>query len=181
MLLLAAVFVCTASFPAWSASGKPASGLQLGAGKVAFGKISLLGDRLHLYQGVQLTSEQYDLTAEDVNALLGAAKGGPKRVTATGSLAKKTQVDAHIRQDLSGEAFEIFADKAVYVPEAARPGGGRIDFTGHVKVIWQSAFLAEPSVSTFEDGQPVTVLLGQGADYPQLEAGPGQIIATPAK
>ena len=81
---------------------------------------------------------------------------------------------------LESQTYEIRSDHAVYTPDDTRPSGGKMVFTGHVTVITNSGFLAEPSVSTF-DTKPVTVLLGQGDDYPQLETGPGHIVLTPAQ
>ena len=41
------------------------------------------------------------------------------------------------------------ADHAVYVPDNSRPGGGRMDFTGHAKMTVRAPeALAEPSVTT---------------------------------
>ena len=170
------------SLPAQQA-GKTDSSLKIGTVNVSFGGFFLTGSRARFSAGVRMTSEQYDLMAEDVQATLAPAKGGHgglTKATAEGSQAKKTQVVAHVKQPLEGKDVEIFADHAVYVPENSRPGGGRIDFTGHVKVIGMSGFLAGPAPADFGDG-PVTVLLGQGEDYPQIAAGPGHIVVTPAQ
>lgn len=163
-------------------AGKTTS-LKIGEVNVGFGGFLLIGNTLRLSHGVQMTSAQYDLTAEDVTATQAPPRSGHSGLagaTAEGSRAKKTQVIAHVKQPLQGEAFEIFADRAVYVPEYARPDGGRIDFTGHVRVLSRSGFLAGPAPADFGNG-PVTVLLGQGDDYPQLQTGPGHIVVTPAQ
>lgn len=157
--------------------------LKIGAVNISFGGSFLRVNRLHFLAGVQMTSAQYDLMAEDVQATLSSPKSGHTGLagaTAEGSAAKKTQVIANVKQPLQGEAFEIFADHAVYVPDYTRPGGGRIDFTGHVMVLSRSGFLAGPAPADFGNG-PVTVLLGQGEDYPQLQTGPGHIVVTPAQ
>ena len=164
-------------------AGKTTSSLKIGAVNVSFGGFFLKGSQGRFSAGVRMTSEQYDLTAEDVLATLASAQSGHSGLagaTAAGSTAKKTQVVAHVKQPLQGEAFEIFADHAVYVPDYARPGGGRIDFTGHVRVLSMSGFLAGPAPGDFGNG-PVTILLGQGDDYPQLQTGPGHIVVTPAQ
>ena len=67
---------------------------------------------------------------------------------------------ANIRRPLESETFEIYSDKAVYLPEPSRPSGGEMTFTGHVKVITKSGFFAGPSTSTVESA---TVLLGNSA------------------
>ena len=61
------------------------------------------------------------------------------------------------------------------MPDTSRPSGGTLKFTGHVQVITKSGFLAEPSVSTTDTA---TILLGAGAEYPQVETGPGHITLT---
>ena len=156
---------------------------KIGEVNIVFGRLLLVGNRGRFSKGVQMTSAQYDLTAEDVTATQAPPKSGHSGLagaTAEGSLAKKTQVIAHIKQPLQGEEFQIFADHAVYVPEYGRPGGGRIDFTGHVTVVSRSGLLAGPAPADFGNG-PVTVFLGQGEDYPQLDTSPGHIVLTPAQ
>lgn len=162
---------------------KATSILKIGAVSISFNKFFLKGSQAHLSAGVQMTSEQYDLTAEDVLAVQASGQSGHSglaRATAEGSLAKKTQVTAHIKQPLEGKDVEVFSDRAVYVPDYSRPAGGRIDFTGHVKVVGMSGFLAGPAPADFQNG-PVTILLGQGDDYPQIQTGPGHIVVTPAR
>ncbi len=184
LLTVALAAFAAASLTAQTAAVKSSSGLNVGTVNVDFGKSFLiLGHQWHFSAGVKMTSEQYDLTAEDVVAAFAPGPGGKAallKATAEGRPGKNGQVDAHIRQPLEGRAFEVLADHAVFVPDKSRPNGGRMDFTGHVKVISNSGFLAEPSVSTFENG-PVTVLMGQGDDYPQLQTGPGHIVITPAQ
>ena len=162
---------------------KPTSSRKIGAVNVTFGRFLLKGSQGRFSAGVVMTSAQYDLAAEDVQATPASAKSGHSGLagaTAEGSAAKNTQVIAHIKQPSPGEEFKVFADHAVYVPDYSRPGGGRIDFTGHVKVVGMSGFLAGPAPGDFENG-PVTILLGQGEDYPQLETGRGHIVVTPAQ
>lgn len=161
----------------------PASSLKIGAVNIGFGGFSLKGSQGRFSSGVRLTSAQYDLAAEDVQAVFASRQSGHSGLTgatAEGSRAKKTQVIAHVKQPLQGDAFEIHADHAIYVPEYGRPDGGRIDFTGHVTVLSTSGFLAGPAPGDFGNG-PVTILLGQGDDYPQLQTGPGNIVVTPAQ
>lgn len=183
LLTAALAAFAAASLPAQTAAVKSSSSLNVGQVNVDFGKSALTRGLWHFSAGVKMTSEQYDLTAQEVVAAFAPGPGGKaalQKATAEGSPGKNVQVDAHIRQPLEGRAFEVLADHAVYVPDKSRPNGGRMDFTGHVKVISNSGFLAEPSVSTFENG-PVIVLMGQGDDYPQLQTGPGHIVITPAQ
>lgn len=136
---------------------------------------------LHLKGRVKMTSEDYDLAGEDVkvfSTLPSAGKPMLKNAVIEGDLGAGRQIVAHIRQPLQGQAYEIFADHAVYAPDQSRPGGGKMDFTGHVKVIANSGFLAEPSVTVTNRA---AILMGQGDDYPQVSTGPAHIIITPAQ
>ncbi len=163
--------------------GKTTSSLKIGAVVIDFGHFLLMGSQGRFSAGVRMTSAQYDLTAEDVQATQASPRSGHSGLagaTADGSRAKKTQVIAHIKQPLQGEEFTISADHAVYVPDYSRPDGGRIDFTGHVTVVGMSGFLTGPAPGDFGNG-PVTILLGHGDDYPQLQTGPGHIVVTPAQ
>ena len=136
---------------------------------------------------VQMTSENYDLACETLTFLFDKAKSKAKTTGLGGNLQKVTaehdpvtgaQVVADIRRPLEGQSYHILADQAVYVPDPTRPGGVTLNFTGHVKIITSSGFLAEPSVTTTDHA---TILLGSGANYPQLETGPGHITITPAQ
>ena len=68
-----------------------------------------------------MTSEDYDLAGEDVQGFFDichpVANPMLKSAVIEGDLAAGRQVIAHIRQPLQGQAYEIFADHAVYVPE----------------------------------------------------------------
>ena len=137
--------------------------------------------------GVKLTSDNYDLSCETLTLVFeksaGKAKpsgfgGALSKVTAESNPATGAQVIADIRRPLEGQTFHVLADKAIYVPDKTRPGGVTLHFTGHVQVITSSGFFAEPSVTTTDHA---TFLLGIGADYPQMETGPGHITITPAQ
>ena len=131
---------------------------------------------------VKITSDDYDLYAADIKVYSApgskTAASGIQRAVAVGGAVPGSQVIAHIRQPLQSEEFEIDSDRAVYLPDHTRPSGGTMKFTGHVKVITKSGFLAEPSLSTFES---VTVLLGVGSEYPSVQTGPGHMTLTPAQ
>jgi hypothetical protein len=137
--------------------------------------------------GVKMTSENYDLSCETLTFIFEKPSGKVKSGGIGGALSKATaesnpatgaQVIADIRRPLEGQTFHVLADQAVYVPDKTRPGGVALHFTGHVQVITSSGFFAEPSVMTTDEA---TFLLGTGADYPQLNTGPGHITVTPAQ
>lgn len=175
------VFLAIFGMPGMAQTGKSNTGLKVGKVDVDFQYGNLTPSLWHLTGRVKMTTEDYDLAGEDVKVYFAPGKTGAsglKRATVDGSPAGGKQMVAHIRQPLQSQAYEIFADHAVYLPDLSRPGGGRMDFTGHVKVIADSGFLAEPSVSTTEQA---TILMGQGNDYPQIITGPAHITLTPAQ
>lgn len=137
---------------------------------------------LHLWGQVKVTSDNYDFTGEDVKLYsppsTKGSKANLKRAVIEGDPASNKQVYVYLRQDLEGRSCEIFADHALYTPDTSRPGGGEMDFTGHVKVITHSGFLAEPSETTTDKA---VILMGQGEDYPQVSTGPAHIVLTPAQ
>lgn len=140
-------------------------------------------DLLHLKGHAKIAADDYDLYADDIT-LRGTPGGKPgasglQEAVAVGGAVPGSQVIAHIRRPLESESSEIDSDRAVYQPDKSRPGGGKMTFTGHVKVITKSGFLAEPSVTTFDEG--VTFLLGAGPDYPRIASGPGHLTLTPAQ
>ena len=162
---------------------------QSDAPKTPIGKVDITFDRaayqpslLHLIGHAKITSDNYDLYAADIKAYTapGGTPGasGIEKAVAEGGAAPGTQVVAHIRRPLQSESFEVTSDRAVYTPDSSRPSGGTVKFTGRVKVVTQSGFLAEPSVSTFETA---TFLLGASPEYPKLETGAGHITLTPAQ
>lgn len=160
--------------------------LHVGKVNIVFDKATYTPSLLHLMGHAKMTSDDYDLYAADIKAYTqpgsetgaSGAQSGLQQAVAEGGAIPGSQVIAHIRQPLQSEDFEIDSDKAVYLPDYTRPSGGSMKFTGHVKVITKSGFLAEPSLSTFE---VATVLLGAGSDYPKIETGAGHITLTPAQ
>lgn len=153
--------------------------LSIGTAEIYADKTISTPTLVHLVGHASVTSENYDLLATDIKAYLpsGSSTGaGVKEAVAAGS--PSLQVIAHIRQPLQSASYEVHSDRAVYLPDMSRPSGGILKFTGHVKVITKSGFLAEPSVSTTD---AATILLGVGADYPQVETGPTHITLTPAQ
>ncbi len=162
---------------------------QSDTAKTHIGKVDIVFDKatydsrlLHLMGHAKMTSDNYDLYAADIKAYTrpGGKSGasGLQQAVAEGGAVPGSQVIAHIRQPLQSEDFEVDSDRAVYLPDNTRPSGGSMKFTGHVKWITKSGFLAEPSLSTFET---FTVLLGAGPDYPKIATGAGHITLTPAQ
>lgn len=136
---------------------------------------------------VRLTSEDYDLSCETLTFLPEKPKdkagGRPVLARVTAEPAAGAQVTADVRRPNAlhpdeGQAFHIVADHAAYVPENLRPGGVRVNFTGHVQVTTTAGFLSGPSITTTDQA---IILLGKGDDYPQIETGPAHITATPVQ
>ena len=173
---------------AQSGAEKLPAGKKAPVKKTSVGKVDITFDAatddpklLHLMGHAKMTSDDYDLYAADIKAYTlsgGSGAAGLQQAVAEGGAVPGTQVIAHIRQPLQSEEFDVYSDRAVYTPDMSRPSGGAIKFTGHVKVITKSGFLAEPSLSTFETA---TVLLGAGPDYPKIDTGAGHITLTPAQ
>lgn len=143
---------------------------------------------------VRMTSRDYDLSAEDVTATLSppAVPGGPPTVQkAVARPAPGARVSADIRVPAvagasasepkkAAEAYKILADKAVYLPDADRPGYGRLEFTGHVVVDAQAGFSVGPARTTTDHA---TVFFGPNdpddPKFPSVETGPGHLTLTP--
>lgn len=163
-----------------SQNGTAAS--KVGTVNVDFDKAVLNPELWHLTGHAKITSQDYDLTSADIQVMFtpGAKAGasGLREAVAVGGAVPGTQVVAHIRQPLQSASYTINSDRAVYQPDASRPSGGLLKFTGHVKVITKLGFLAEPSLATTDEA---VVLLGVGADYPSVSTGLGHITLTPAQ
>ena len=137
---------------------------------------------------VTVTSPDYDLKANNVQ-VFGAKDGttgkqAVARVVAVGDAARGVQVIGHFKQTvLDAQKQPLFreytmqADQVVYVPDASRPGGGSIDLTGHPQVtVISPKELTEPSITVADH---ITVLLGKGDDYPQIDGENGHMTLTP--
>ena len=163
------------------AQSPPQAHVTLGATTVDAPHFKLVGTDAVLFGGVTVTSTNYDMKADEVKVFGVPAKSGSpaavSKITAEGDPAHGTQVTGHFNQLDLGRTYTMQADHAVYVPDSSRPGGGRLDFTGHAKMTVRAPdALAGPSVTTAEH---ITVLLGQGADYPQIEGENGHMTFTP--
>ena len=156
--------------------------VHIGTVQASWDKLTETPGLLHLIGHARIASDDYDFYAADIRVAStpGAKAGvsGIKEAVAAGGAIPNTQVVAHVRQPLQSVSYEIYSDRAVYQPDASRPSGGTLKFTGHVKVITKSGFLAVPSVYTTDTA---TILLGVGADYPEVSTGPGHLTLTPAQ
>jgi hypothetical protein len=159
--------------------------VTIGPVNVNFDHATLAPGLWHFTGSVTLTSEDYDLNAEDIKIIFDPESRKIPKKNGTAALSRAVAVGlpdkpviAHLRRPLESQDYTIYSDQAVYVPDLTRPSGGKMEFTGHVKVITDSGFLAVPSVSTFGSA---TVLLGAGTEYPQVITGAGHITLTPAQ
>jgi len=162
----------------------PKSSLKLGRVEGDVQQSALSPALWHFVGHITITSEDYDLAAHDIKVHFKTGKGKTAgastliNAVAEGDPGAGVPVVVHVRRPLESQSYEIRADHAVYLPIAAAPETGKMDFTGHVRVITRSGFLAEPSLSTTDRA---TVLLGAGDDFPQLATGPAHIVLTPAQ
>jgi len=145
--------------------------------------LTYAGNVLRLTGDVSITSAAYELHAEDLRIQLAGGgektQGASSIVAATAEGTPDKPVTGRFQQADEGRVIRMSADHAVYRREAGRPDGGRIDFTGHVTMtLLDQAALAGPAVTHSEH---MVVLLGQGADYPRVESGPGQATFTPLR
>lgn len=141
---------------------------------------------LHLYRGVRVASPDFGMSAPDVHVYYDATKknaGSSFDVEkATANSLGGARVTGHFEQGNSASKtgaktpIEVEADKAVYRPDASRPNGGRVDFTGNVILTYVLAAPQPPVVARTEQ---VAILLGRAPDYPQIEGGPGEVTGTP--
>ena len=152
---------------------------KIGTVNVDFDKAVLNPALWHLTGHAKITSDNYDLAAADIKVTFASgAKPGVSGLREAVAVGGDTQVIAHVRQPLQSTSYTVNSDRAVFSPDTSRPSGGTLKFTGHVKIITKSGFLAVPSVSTTDTA---TILLGAGVNYPQVETGPGHLTLTPAQ
>jgi len=178
-VLLAAVPLLGAALLPGTLAQTDTSKVHVGTINVDFDKAVLNPALWHLTGHAKITSDDYDLVAADIKVTFApGTKSGVSGLREAVAVGGDAQVVAHIRQPLQSAAYEVHSDRAVFLPDNSRPSGGILKFTGHVKVITKSGFLAGPSVSTTDTA---TILLGVGAAYPQVETGPGHLTLTPAQ
>ncbi|MDQ2688347.1 MAG: hypothetical protein M3Y28_10830, partial [Armatimonadota bacterium] len=149
----------------------------------------LSGNQLLLRGGVQMTSPDYDLNADHIAITFQqpgkkgsspAKKGSGQAIagaTAEGNPAKGTQVTGRFTQVALARTYNLKGDHAVYTPDASRPSGGQIDFTGHVLVTLIAPNALDGPFTMNTDH--ATVYLGKGVKYPSVEFGPATATFTP--
>lgn len=168
-----------------SASKAAPKQTPMGPVKVTWqGGFNYTASRLRVFGSVHAQAENYDLQAETVTIALAS---GPRKNAIAGATADGTaskQVSGLFQQVADGakRVIQVHGDHAVYRPEDDRPGGGRVDFTGHVTMtILDPKALHGPAVAVTE---PLTVFLGRNAPgkppkYPAIEGGGGSLDVTP--
>jgi hypothetical protein len=159
---------------------------QAGPGPVTlnYHQFEYRGGNLHVFGGVTMTSQNYNLTADSVTILLAAKQANVKSkpLFQKAVAESKPNTDQKVNMSLNivskGEFVKLSANRAVITPEPTRPGGFKLELTGGVNMlVTYNAGLAEPSPTTLSH---LVVLLGKGPDYPVFQGdGPGQTILTP--
>lgn len=175
------LLVFIALLPARSQAPAPGGQTQIGPVTVSWGKgFSYAGSSLRGFGGVQMTSATFDMTAQTVTLELAPAKtagvSGLRRMTADGAAGKP--VTGHFEQVELSRSFHVQADHAVYTPAPGKSQNtGTIDFTGHVVLQMRDpAALDGPAVSHSEH---MTVRLGAGPNFPQIDGDAGTLSFTP--
>lgn len=145
------------------------------------------GNQVRVTGNVHLSSDTFAANAETITVDLlrgaqgktGGGRGGT--IDGVGRAAMEPlpgrQVSGQYSDIAQGRKYQFQADHAVYVPDNARPGGGRIDLTGHVRVAVNAPIALDGPLVTVTDH--AVVLLGQGAQYPQVQTGAGHLTFTP--
>lgn len=159
----------------------PASTTRVGPVDLTYHKgAAFAGNQVRVSGDVHINSTTFTAQAETITVDLvrggkGKTLGGINRA-AMEPLANK-QVSGRFQDIAQGRNYQFQADHAVYVPDNARPGGGRIDLTGHVRVAVNAPVALDGPLVTVTDH--AVVLLGQGTAYPQVETGAGHLTFTP--
>lgn len=138
------------------------------------------GNQVRVSGDVHLISATFAAQAETITVdLLRGSKSGA--VGGVGRAAMEPlpgkQVSGRFQDIAQGRSYQFQADHAVYVPDNARPNGGRIDLTGHVRVAVNAPIALDGPLVTVTDH--AVVLLGQGTQYPQVQTGAGHLTFTP--
>ncbi len=159
----------------------PAGGLGSGPVTLTYTKgAAYTGTHAIIRGDVHLDSANFGAQAETVLAdLRPGAKGKASLGLARAVLepAPGGQVSGHFSDIAQGRSYQFQADRAVYVPDTRRAGGGRVDLTGHVQIAVNAPIALDGPLLTRTDH--AVVLLGPGPAYPQVETGAGRITFTP--
>ncbi len=173
--LLALLFVA----PACAQSGTA----RVGPVNVTWQRGHLDSTHLDLLGGVTMNSANFDLAALTAHIDFASGKKGASgvsaiaRATLDADLAHGQQIVGRFAQIEMARTYRVRADHAVYVPDPTRPGGGKVDFTGHVVIaLLDAGALDGPALMQVDHA---VALLGQGPSYPSFDFSAGQFTATP--
>ncbi len=161
--------------------GAPASTTRVGPVDLTYHKgAAFAGNQVRVSGDVRINSQTFAAQAETITLdLLRGSKSGA--VGGIGRAAMEPlanhQVSGRFQDIAQGRNYQFQADHAVYVPDNARPGGGRIDLTGHVRLAVNAPIALDGPLVTVTDH--AVVLLGQGTQYPQVQTGAGHLTFTP--
>ncbi len=183
MFLIGTVLAFAASIQAQEAAptAAPASATHLGPVDLTYHKgAAFAGNQVRVMGDVHINSQTFAAQAETITLdLLRGSKSGA--VGGIGRAAMEPlaghQVSGRFQDIAQGRNYQFQADHAVYVPDNARPGGGRIDLTGHVRLAVNAPIALDGPLVTVTDH--AVVLLGQGTQYPQVQTGAGHLTFTP--
>ena len=178
-------FCCLLLFVVFSSarSQAPAPGgqTQVGPVTVSWGKgFSYAGNSLRGFGGVQMTSATFGMTAQTVTLELAPTKAagvsGLRRMTADGGAGKP--VTGHFEQIELSRSFQVQADHAVYTPAPDKAQNtGTIDFTGHVVLQMRDPVALDGPAAL--KSEHMTVQLGAGPNFPQIDGDAGALSFTP--
>ncbi len=177
----AMLILSTANAQEAAPSAAPASTTRVGPVNLTWQKgLSAIGNQVRVSGDVHLSSPTFAAQAETitVDLLRGSKKGAVGGIgrASMEPLAHK-QVSGQFDDIAQGRNYKFQADHAVYVPDNARPGGGRIDLTGYVRLAVNAPIALDGPLVTVTDH--AVVLLGQGSEYPKVETGAGHLTFTP--
>lgn len=159
----------------------PASTTRVGPVDLTYHKgAAFAANQVRVSGDVHINSTTFTAQAETITVdLLRGSKSGA--VGGVGRAAMEPlpgrQVSGQFQDIAQGRSYKFQADHAVYVPDSARPSGGRIDLTGHVRVAVNAPIALDGPLVTVTDH--AVVLLGQGMQYPQVQTGAGRLTFTP--
>jgi hypothetical protein len=130
-----------------------------------------------LTEGFSLSSTEYDVTG--ATAHIWGSPQAIQKITAEGGA--NSQVTVVFKNTAEATRIRFLADNAEMVPAptADQPTRQQVTFTGHVTMyVSNPAALEEESTSTMKQA---VVYLGNGSDYPMIEADDVNGTAVPAK
>jgi len=148
------------------------------AGHSSISGLGKAGMTADITSGFTMTSAQYNVSGSVAHIEYGAKT--VQKITADGTPDRSKQVEVIFTSDADATGARFLADHAVMVPSPAsgHPEQQKLTFTGHVTMfLMNRAALQEPSKSTMEKA---VVYVGDGPEYPKLEADSFDLNALPA-